>query len=180
MGRDKALIEIGGVPMAVRVATAMRSAGCTEVVAYGGDPESLTGLGMEVWPDRYPAAGPLGGVLGALELFGERDRIATGVSPAGVFVVACDLPALTGSHLRGLVEALLAKPDADVVVARTSAIEPTCAIWNPAATERIRSWFDEGERAIHVAIGRLDHLEVDVEPAALRNINTPEELRGYP
>ena len=175
MGRTKALIEIDGVAMATRVAGALRDAGCVHVVAFGGDPDELAPLGVPVLPDRYPGTGPLGGVLGVLELFESYDDPV-----AGVFVVACDLPALTSVHLAGLVQAFRDRPTADVVVARTSDVEPTCAIWNPIATDRIRRCFVDGERALHAAIARMDSIEVDVDPAALRNINTPDELRGYP
>ena len=175
MGRTKALIELDGVPMASRVARALRDAGCASVFAYGGDPDELASLALPVLPDRYPGSGPLGGVLGVLELLAGSDR-----QVAGVFVVACDLPALTGADLAGLAAAVRDHPQADVIVARTTTIEPTCAIWNPAATRRIRRCFDEGVRAVHVAIVHLESFEVDVDPAALRNINTPEELGGYP
>jgi molybdopterin-guanine dinucleotide biosynthesis protein A len=174
MGRTKALIEIDGVPMALRVAAALRDAGCVGVVAYGGDPGELAVLDIPVLPDRYPGTGPLGGVLGALELFESQQPVG------GVFVVACDLPALTGRSLAGMVTTARDRPDADVIVARTSAIEPACAIWNPTSLERIRRCFDDGERALHLAIARLEAIEVDVDGAALRNINTPEELGGYP
>lgn len=175
MGRTKALIEIDGVPMAVRVADALGSAGCSHVVAYGGDPDELAALDMPVLPDRYPGTGPLGGVLGALELFASHERPV-----AGVFVVACDLPALTGRSLEGMVQVARERPDVDVVVARTSGVEPTCAIWNPVATDRIRRCFEDGERALHAAIAHLDSFEVEVDAAALRNINTPDELGRYP
>ena len=175
MGRTKALIEIGGVAMATRVAEALRDAGCVQVVAFGGDPDELAPLGLSVLPDRYPGTGPLGGVLGVLELVDSYEQPV-----AGVFVAACDLPALTGADLAGMIEALRERPTADVVVARTSAIEPTCAIWNPNAPDRIRRCFEGGERALHAAIAQLDSVEVDVDAAALRNINTPDELGGYP
>jgi molybdopterin-guanine dinucleotide biosynthesis protein A len=175
MGRNKALIDVEGVPMARRVAGALRDAGCASVVAYGGDPVELRALGLPVLPDRYPGSGPLGGVLGALELFA-----ATDLSIAGVFVVACDLPALTGADLAGMIASAHAHPAADVIVGRTSAIEPTCAIWSPRAIEPISRWFEDGERALHVAIGRLSAVVVDLDAAALRNINTPDDLDRYP
>ncbi len=174
MGRTKALIAIDGVPMGARVANALRSAGCASVLGYGGDPDELAALGFPVLADRYPGSGPLGGVLGVLEHIESHES-----RPDGVFVMACDLPATTGIDLLGMVAAARLHPDVDVVVARTSALEPTCAIWRLAAIEQIRRCFDEGERALHVAIGRLASLEVDVDPAALRNINTPDELARY-
>lgn len=182
MGRTKALIELDGVPMARRVADALASAGCGSVIAYGGDPIELEPLGVPVLPDRHPGFGPLGGVLGALELFAESD-----LHLDGVFVVACDLPALRGGHLAGMVDTLRRRRDVDVVVARTAhtvrtapgRIEPTCAIWTPRATERLREMFDSGERALHRAIGQLESCAVDIEPGAVRNINTPDDLDRY-
>lgn len=173
MGRTKALIEVDGVPMAGRVADALALAGCRSVIAYGGDPVELEALGLPVLPDRYPGSGPLGGVLGVLELFAESD-----LHIDGVFVVACDLPALRGGHLAGMVAA--ARPqDVDVVVARAGRIEPTCAIWRPRATERLREIFNSGERALHRAIEQLDWRAVEIEPGAVRNINTPDDLDRY-
>jgi len=174
MGRTKALIELDGVPMARRVADALSLAGCGSVIAYGGDPVELEPLGMPVLPDRHPGSGPLGGVLGVLELFSESD-----LHIDGVFVVACDLPALRGGDLAGLVDAMRSHRDVDVVVARTARIEPTCAIWRPRATERLREMFDSGERTLHRAIEQLESCAVEIEPGAVRNINTPDDLDRY-
>jgi molybdopterin-guanine dinucleotide biosynthesis protein A len=174
MGRTKALIELDGVPMARRVADALAQAGCGSVIAYGGDPVVLEPLGIPVLPDRHPGSGPLGGVLGVLELVAESD-----LHIDGVFVVACDLPALRSGDLGGMVDALRRHHDVDVVVARTARIEPTCAIWRPRATERLREVFESGERALHRAIERLESCTVEVEPGAVRNINTPDDLDRY-
>jgi molybdopterin-guanine dinucleotide biosynthesis protein A len=174
MGRTKALIEFDGVPMARRVADALTQAGCGTVIAYGGDPVELEALGMPVVPDRHPGSGPLGGVLGALELFAESD-----LHIDGVFVVACDLPALRGGDLAGMVDAVRRRRDVDVVVARTTQIEPTCAIWRLRAADQLRDLFDSGERALHRAIERLESCTVEVEAGAVRNINTPDDLDRY-
>ncbi len=113
-------------------------------------------------------------MLGALELLGESEPDLD-----GVIVVACDLPALGADDLVAMIAAVRRHPDADVVVARTTRIEPACAIWRPAATGAIREFFDAGERAIHRVIEHLASVEVDVDPAALRNINTPDDLDRY-
>lgn len=174
MGRTKALIDVDGVPMARRVGDALARAGCASVIAYGGDVTELEPLGMPVLPDRHPGSGPLGGVLGVLELFTESE-----LQLDGVFVVACDLPALRGEDLGGLVDALRSHRDVDVIVARTAQVEPACAIWRPRATERLREMFESGERALHRAIERLESHAVEIEPAAVRNINTPDDLDRY-
>lgn len=170
MGRTKALIEVDGVAMANRVADALRGAGCSTVVASGGDPDELAPLGLPIFSDPYPQSGPLGGVLGLLERFAGRE----------VFALACDLPSLRSRHLVALMEAADRSPGADVVVARTTSIEPTCAIWRPSAIERVRAFHRSGGRALHQVIAQLQSVEVDVDPEAMRNINTPEELGGYP
>ncbi|MGE5210063.1 MAG: molybdenum cofactor guanylyltransferase [Acidobacteriota bacterium] len=177
MGRTKALIELDGVLMARRVADALAQAGCGSVIAYGGDPVELEPLGLPVLADRHPGSGPLGGVLGALELFAESD-----LHIDGVFVVACDLPGLRGGDLAGMVDAVRRHRDVDVVVARTgpsARIEPTCAIWRPRALGQLREIFDSGERALHRAIERLESCAVEIEPGAVRNINTPDDLDRY-
>ena len=43
-------------------------------IAYGGDADELAPLGLAVTPDRYPGTGPLGGVLGLLEMQGGRNQ----------------------------------------------------------------------------------------------------------
>ena len=174
MGRNKALIELDGVPMARRVADALTGAGCGSVIAYGGDPVALEPLALPVQPDAHPGTGPLGGVLGALELFADADSYAE-----WVLVVACDLPALTALDLAAMVAAARSHPGADVVVARAGRIEPTCAVWSPAAIGALRELFDAGERAVHRAIEHLASIEVDVDRAAVRNINTPDDLDRY-
>ena len=44
------------------------------------------------------------------------------------------------------------------------------------ALEQLTAIFASGERALHVALEHLDVVEVSVDPAAMRNINTPGDL----
>ena len=57
MGRNKALVEVGGTPMALLVADTLSAAGCEPVVLVGGDPARLAALGLRVVPDGPPARG---------------------------------------------------------------------------------------------------------------------------
>ena len=173
MGRTKALVDVGGVPMGRRVASALQGAGCSTVVAYGGDAAELAPLGVPVLPDRHPGAGPLGAIVGLLERYGADDP------PCDVLVVACDLAHLGAADLEPLVAVNRRLAEADVVIAVGARREPACAIWRPAALPPIRSRFDRGERAIHRALGGLLVVEVPVAAEALRNINTPEDLDRY-
>lgn len=180
MGRTKATIDVDGVAMARRVADALSAAGCSRVFAYGGDPVELAPLKVEVIVDSRQGEGPLGAVLGILEMF-ESVETARGSGPRWVLVVACDLPFLTGADLRGLVEkGHEVHEDVQVVVARSTRLEPACALWRVSSLDPIRAMYDRGERALHAAIGQLRAVEIDVDPRALTNINTPGDLHGYP
>lgn len=174
MGRTKALIDVGGVPMAARVGRALRDAGCAPVLVYGGDPTELEPLGLPVVPDRYPGAGPLGGVLGLLE------HLAGDAAVTHVAVVACDLPAITGVALGALVATAHDHPDLDVVAARTSRLEPACAVWCLSALAEVRTLFERGERALHTAIDHLASTGIELPAEVLVNINTPDDLGRYP
>jgi molybdopterin-guanine dinucleotide biosynthesis protein A len=171
MGSTKALVEIDRVAMANRVADAMRGAGCSLLVALGGDPIELAPLGLPVVADSSPGAGPLPAVIAALDW----------ARPASeVMILACDLPFITPGALGRLTAAAAARRDADVVVARTDRLEPACALWRRSARDRLAALVDEGERALHRAVAAISAVEVDVDPAELRNINTPDDLREYP
>jgi molybdopterin-guanine dinucleotide biosynthesis protein A len=171
MGRTKALIEVRGTPMASQVADALSEAGCETVVLYGGDPIELAPLDRPVLPDRYPGEGPLGGILGVLELFAEH--------PTDLLIVACDLANLSPPDLSSLIDAARLRPDADVVVANGGRVEPTCALWRSTSADIVRASFDRGERAVHRVLGDLRIVEVSLPPASLRNINTPGDLDRY-
>ena len=164
MGTDKAMLEISGVAMARRVADVLTAAGCSPVVAIGGDPADLARLGLDCRDDEFPGEGPLGGVLTAL---------AVG-SPA--VVVACDLPDLGPATVRSLIDSL---DDHDAAIAFSDRAEPLCAIWSDRAAPVLRSRFEAGERAMHRAIEGLDIAWVTVLPADLRNVNTPDDLDAW-
>ena len=161
MGVDKATMRVGGVAMARRVADALIDAGCTKVVAIGGNATELARLGLDRIDDEFPGEGPLGGVLTALALG----------SPA--VVVACDLPNLRAQTIAELV---LALGEHDAAIARSDRIEPLCAVWSAAATPLLRARFEAGERAMHRAIEGIDTAWVTVPADEVRNINTRDDL----
>jgi molybdopterin-guanine dinucleotide biosynthesis protein A len=170
MGRDKATLPVDGIAMARRVADALIAGGCATVLAVGGDTDGLARLGLEAIPDGWPGEGPVGGIVTALA-----------ATDAPTVVAACDLPWLDAATVGALVAAFVdagADPEgaqADAFVAVTDRIEPLCALWQPAALPPLRAAFAAGERAVHRALGGLRVVTVRVDPAALRNVNTPED-----
>lgn len=161
MGRDKAVVEVDGHPMALRVIDALGRAGVRSVVTIGG---SDRGFGVTHLEDQYPGEGPLGGLLTALQ------HAPTEL----VFVVACDMPWVTRDVFRSLMQQL---GDSDVALAYTDRLEPLCALWRaPVCLGALERAFSGGERAVHRALSGLGVVEVAVDASALRNVNTPGDL----
>jgi molybdenum cofactor guanylyltransferase len=161
MGTDKATLLIDGVAMARRLADVLVVAGCSRVIAVGGDGAALVRLGLDHVDDEFPGAGPLGAVLTALSVG----------SP--VVAVACDLPRLGADAVSSLIAAL---DQHDAAIARTDRQEPLCAIWSTRAAPKLRARFQAGERAMHRAILDLDIAWVPVPAADLHNVNTPGDM----
>ena len=164
MGRDKATLPVEGVAMADRVATALR-AGCADVVAIG--PAERAGAQQPV-ADLFPGEGPVGGLITALR---EAERRGC----EHVFVTACDLAFLDAETVRRLLAASGMAVDS-VVAAQTDRVEPLCAVWPVSAAARIEQIFTDGERAMHRVLDALTVTIVSVPAAALRNVNTPDDL----
>jgi len=169
MGRDKALLPIGGVPLAVRVADALRDAGAVEVVAVGGDIAALAALGLRAIVDPHEGAGPLGGIAAALRALAAHDVVV---------VLACDLVAADPAAIRAVAVAL---GDADVAVPRRDGrLEPLHGAWRPGVAPRLEDRLADGRRPVHEAIGALQAVFVDgVDPRALTNLNTPGDVIGH-
>lgn len=171
MGRDKALLVVDGRPMAAVVADALRGAGCSPVLAVGGDAVALADLGVPVVADGWPGEGPLGAIVTALA----HTRAPT-------MVVACDLPWLSAEVIATVIAAA-ARPGVDVALATTqidpaaaARDEPMCACWQPSAASVLAARFAAGERAVHAAFDSLRVCRVPVPATALRNVNVPGDL----
>ena len=170
MGTDKALLPVGGIAMALRVARAMEAAGASRVIAVGGDAPALRGLGLDVVADPRQGDGPLAGISAAL-------HVAHGTFDA-VAVLACDLADASPDGIRQVLDALERRADAEVAVpVAGSRIEPLHAAWRPAAATAIDAALEQGERAVHTVIERLTAVEVHgLDPAWFRNVNSPADL----
>lgn len=170
MGSDKARLELGGVPLATRSASLLASL-FEEVLLVGGAP--APGAPGRAVADPPGPASPLRGLVGALEA----------ARAPRVMVVATDLPGLTAD----LLLALVALPEADVVLPRTAAgLEPLCALYRrDAVLPRARARLAAGQLALHELLAglSLQTLEgavlaaFDPDGGVLANANTPGEWR---
>ncbi len=176
MGTDKALLQLRGQTLLERTLLALSPLSEEVlVVSERADKYPLI-LGRGV-ADRFPGAGPLGGIVTGLEILGEGNHLA----------VACDMPSLQLPVLRYLLS--LANAEVDGVVPMIEGrLEPLCAVYRDTALIPLRQCFEEGERALHRAVRRQLRLRIVTE-AELRtldptftcfhNLNTPQEAENW-
>jgi molybdopterin-guanine dinucleotide biosynthesis protein A len=174
MGRDKLLLEVGGVPLLRRVCDAL-SDRCAEIVVVGGSGGTAQLEGVRRVPDERPGTqGPLAGMEAGFAA--ARNRL--------VFVAAGDMPFLPEDLVAYLLERLESHGVSAVVPRHRSKTHPLCAAYDREILPHVRSALDEGVRAVHEFLERIRPVEC-VEEELLRfgdpdlflvNVNSPEDL----
>ena len=168
-GRPKALLPVGGRRIIDRQ-IAVLGAVADPIAVVTNDREPYAALGIPVWEDLVPGAGPLGGIYTALVRAAAR-----------TLVVAGDMPFLTPEFVRHLDQA---GREADVAVARTAdGRYPLCASFGAACADVIRQRLERGALKVGDLLARLqvraigpDELRpFDPHGRLLFNINTPED-----
>lgn len=171
MGTDKALLPIDGVPMARRVADALHAAGAAEVLAVGGDPAALRSSGLPVVPDEVPDGGPLPATASALR---------AAAHPL-VLVTACDLLQPSHRAMADVVAHLAAAPAGVQAAVPVVDGHPqwTHAAWRATAVSTLDELLALGVSSLRRAAEHLSLVELtDVDPAAVRDADTPAALPG--
>lgn len=168
MGRDKALVEVGGRALAAGVAHVLGDAGAAEVFVVGGDLGALGDLGLQAIPDGHPGEGPLGGLLSALRH----------ASEAVVVVLACDLPRTHARAVRRVVAEVEADPTLACAVPMVDGhLQPLHGAWRRSALPELEAAFDRGERALHRVVAALAWAEVPgIDPGAVVDVDTPSDI----
>ena len=178
MGRDKALLELGGVPLIARAVKLCESVAseCTIIggaQAGSGSSGRFDGVASKVAADDFPGAGPLGGIATALRLATREWNL----------VVACDLPYLTRQWLDFLVQRAM-QSDADVVLPMNErGAEPLCAMYRKRAEGAIRAAVNEGTRKVTEGLTKIkvEFIEprewkvFDSEGLLFKNMNSPAD-----
>ena len=190
MGTDKALVPIprpvdparegradpadpahATVPLVAVAAEALRQAGAHDITCIGGDQRALEELGLAWHPDDAPGEGPLAGLVTGLR-----------VAPLPMVVVlTCDLPAIDGASVRGLVNALSLAGDADAAMPeRGGRLQILTAAYRRSVLPVLEAAFADGERSVRRAVAPLtieviDHLDAD----RLVDVDSPDDLDRY-
>lgn len=171
MGRDKALLQLGSVPMIVRTARVVDEVAGTAVVV--GEHDAYRQLGLHSIRDDWPGAGPLGAIATAL-------RASECVWN---LIVACDLPHLTREWLEFLI-GRARESNADAILPMNDGgPETLCAMYGKSAESAIWLALDRGVRKVtdglkHLRVRYLEQREWKVfDPGGLlfKNMNSPED-----
>lgn len=169
MGRNKALLDVGGKPIIQRVTEALTQA-ADRVAVISNAPEDYAFLGVPIVEDRVAGIGPLGGLHAAL--IAARSEVC--------LVVACDLPLIRPELLR-MLAAEVAGQDA-AVPCTEEGCHPLCAAYArtglPAAEAQIR---DGNYRVLGFLrqvrtrwVGPEVWSRADPEGLSFVNVNTPD------
>lgn len=173
MGRDKALLELGGQTLLARAVATLRRI-TPDVLVVGPPARQHHAAGARVVPDAYPESGPLGGIATAL----------LAAATARVAVVACDMPFLNAELLAYLASL---DPDADAVVPRMEGQpEPLHAVYARASLPVMQEQLAAGDLRVanFLARVRVRYVEepelraVDPDLRSFFNINTPADLEA--
>jgi molybdopterin-guanine dinucleotide biosynthesis protein A len=174
MGKDKALLEVGGKRVIDRTVSLFREL-FSYVLIITPNPADYAYLGVRIASDLTPGQGALGGLHAAL-LY---------ASTSDVFVVACDMPMLNP----GLIRHLNQQPQRwDVVVPQIGEyLEPLHARYSRRCLKPIEDTLSKGARRIthfyhKVRVRYVPEEDLrSLDPALLsfRNINTPEDLDAF-
>ncbi|RME98275.1 MAG: molybdenum cofactor guanylyltransferase [Chloroflexi bacterium] len=171
MGRDKAFLTVGGVPVIERVIARVRSL-TDDLFISTNNGEKYRRFGLPTVPDVIPDKAALGGIYSAI----------CAAKYAHVLVVACDMPFLNRPLLKHLIRLA---PTADVVTPRIHTTQPetlhavyakAClpAIEAKLAANRLRiiGFFDD------VTVRYLEAPEIsqfDPQFHSFLNMNTPDD-----
>lgn len=170
MGRDKALLPLGGQPLIERVLAAARPLAYPGLIV--GDPAAYGHFGWPVLPDCRPGRGPLGGLYTAL-----------GTTAAPVLLLACDLPFLTSAFLRYLVGQR--GPHQAVVPHTAAGLQPLCALYEPSCMAAVEAAMQADQLGMRRLLSNLslglvrekDWRPYDERGLLFANLNAPAEYQ---
>jgi molybdopterin-guanine dinucleotide biosynthesis protein A len=188
MGRDKALLEIGGRPLVEHMLELLRDVGLSPRIC-GSRPELARFA--EVVPDNFPQCGPLGGIEAALAI-SDSDLN---------FFVPVDAPELPRGFLLWLMERAERSQAAATIPHFGGRLQPLCAVYNRRLLNGLGQSLTAGNYKVIAAVRETAAMvgeavdEFNVESVAptlrpgdwssnrplaswFRNVNTPEEYEA--
>jgi molybdenum cofactor guanylyltransferase len=171
MGKNKAFIQVEGVPIIERIHNLFREL-FQEVIIVTNEKDLFSNFDSKIFSDLIPGKGALGGLYTGI-VFSSFDYS---------FCVACDMPFIKKSLVKYLIENVA---NEDVIVPRTKdGLQPLHAIYSKSCVGPIKKSIEEGKSKIidiydQVNVKIIDEkhfLCFDPRRESFINVNTPEEL----
>ena len=170
MGTDKALLRLGNETLLERSVHTLESVTRTVVIA-GGEIGRYHLPGITCLEDAHQDAGPLGGLLAALEA----------TEAEAVLLLACDLP-FVGPPLMQLL--LAAEPGSPIVIPRSGGVvQPLCGRYAAYLRPVLQAYLAGGGRKVMGFVSSCHHAYLDIDPghplfqpSLLSNINFRDDL----
>jgi molybdopterin-guanine dinucleotide biosynthesis protein A len=172
MGKDKALLDFGGTPLILHIASLAEPLTGAPVIV--GPPDRYANLNLRVIPDDEPGIGPLGGIATALRDSREPWNL----------ILGCDLPLLTSEWLAYLIDRALVSA-ADAIVPQSAAgAEPLCAMYRKSCEASIAKAIARGVRKVTgwIAALKVERIEphewkaFDASGLLFRNLNSLKDI----
>lgn len=166
-GSDKSSAIFRGRTLLDNALDILKSAGLSHVAYVGGSPRPHASQAIHI-PDRPTVTDErcaLRGVVSALH------EVSTPLQQA--VIIACDLPLLTASTVRRVLDAL---HDHEAAVAHGERDHWSCVAFRRSALTRLEKSLAAGKHAMHEACADLQLARVLVDEAEFANVNTRAEL----
>ena len=161
-GGHKGLVEVGGRAIVARQLAALKPyVDACFIVANDAAAYAAFGASwVRIVPDVHPDLGPLAGIEAA---FAASDA-------AELLVFACDLPFIAPAPF-------VAAPAAEVVVARAGdVVQPLHARYSRAILPQLQAQLSANALRLFDLVNACNPRYIDVEPRAIFNVNTREDL----
>ena len=168
MGQAKGVLEMDGQRLAERAARVLFPLTSSVVISVApGCPWSFEGFPL-VEDEQTCGRGPLAGLAASYRVSGVADLL----------VLACDYPDVETADLKSLLEQ--ARADADLVmpVDPRGVDHPLVGLWRRTARPAIDEALAENRLRVRSVLSDLEVQRIQA-PAALVNLNTPEDLKEY-
>ena len=172
-GVNKALVEVGGVPLLELVLDAV-SRVCEETVVVSRTPDAFEDYVDRSVADLVADTGPLGGLYTGL--MASRSDLN--------FTVACDMPLLNSDFIGFMIDRI--PPGADMLIPRTNGfVEPLHALYRRSCIPAVKKRLEAGDRKltsffdlVNVAQVHREEIEpFDANLGMFTNINSPEDIQ---
>lgn len=170
MGRDKAFIEVDGVPLWQRQQRILEQLGPTEIFLAGPSRPEWNNSGCTIVPDAQEDSGPLAGLVAGLR------RCSTSL----LLALAVDLPHMTSNYLRELLDRCARGKG---VVPMTDRFEPLGAVYPVSSLALAERLLQSGRYSLQDFAGRCvaDGFAIErpirrADAELFLNMNTPADL----